>query len=436
MKSLMIMNRDFTLRGELSQFTSLEYRRGYYDIGEFHLECSPGAACAEQLQQGVILFPPDAPHKLMLAEDIYQDDKVIKLDGVQLKGDAKKRLCVPPLSLPTTLYQYTGGQWTEITDEETIFTLMQGDVYEGYGFPDAPTEGMVFVDMTNLATVYDWESKTQTGETWLDLGVARLRSKYKNFGWDRYIGPAESALKHYIQNNMTAPEDEKRIMPGWIISDDQGRGLTLPWQARFDNLGDMLAKIGSGTGMGWDVTPDFANKRFVLDILKGQDLSQGIRRVVISTDMGNAENVILQKTMQNTYTTAYAGGAGEDEERLILTVGNELSGASRREMWADAGSVDDPEMITLNGQNKLTDAAPATTLKAQVIDSGACRYERDWNVGDIVIVRRRGAQTAARVLSVTEVYEQDSPRRLDVVFGDSKVTLLTVIKRLQEQVAR
>lgn len=415
--------------GELPQFNSLQYNRGYYDIGNFHLEVSPGASCADLLAQGVILFPPDAPHKLMLVEDYYIDDDLIKVDGCQLKGDVRKRLIVPPLSLPTKLFRWNGTVWQTITDAATIRELMQGDVYEGYSYPATPFNGMVYVDMTELASVYNWDGKTQTGETWLDLGTAQLRSKYKNFGWDSVIGPAETAIKHFVKNNMTAPEDVKRIVPRLTAAQDLERGLTLPWRFRFEKLDMALAAIGEATGMGYDVMADFANKRFIFDIMEGRDLSQGTKKVVISTDMGNAQSVQLLLQLSNTYTTAYTGGAGEDAERLILTVGNEQTGTERREMWVDAGSVDNPDDLALNGKNKLAEAAPTQTLTAKVIDTGACRYERDWDVGDRVLIRRAGALTATRVLSVTESYERDRPRQLDVEFGTSPVTIAGLIKR-------
>lgn len=434
MKTLMVMTRGFELLGEIPQFEFLQYTRGYYDVGDFSLKINPGASNADKLMQGVILFPPDAPHKMMLVEDYAIDDNGVVVSGCQLKGDTRKRLCVPPLSLPTTLYQWNGTKWATIADEKAILNLMQGDVYEGYAFPDAPFVGMVYVDMSALASVYNWAAGTQTGETWLDLGVARLRSKYKNFGWDSYIGPAESAVKHFVRNNLTAPEDTKRVMPGWTMTDDLGRGLSLPWRARFDRLDEFLRTIGEATGVGYDLTPDFKNKIFRLDVLIGRDFSQGANQVVVSTDMGNAEMVTFQQTRTNTYTTAYAGGAGEDEERLILAIGSDQAGELRREMWVDAGSVDDADDLTLNAQNKLNDAAPAETLTAKVIDTGACRYERDWNVGDVVWVRRRGAFKASRILSVMESYERDKPRQLDVVFGAGKITVTDVLRRSRSTV--
>ena len=436
MKTLMIMNRDFTLLGELPQFESISLTRSYWSIGDWQLTVSHGASCADMLAQGVLLFPPNETHKMMVVEDIYDDDKMIRVNGCMLKGEVRKRICVPPLSLPTQLKQWNGSAWAVIDNPDTILALMQGDVYEGYAPPDAPTTGMVFLDMSALSTVYNWDSKTQTGETWADLGVAKLRSKYKNFGWDRYIGSAESAMKYFMRNNITEPEDAKRIITDIVLAPDRRLGASLPWQARFDRLETLLTTIGETTGMGWDILPDFKQKRFVFDVVQGRNLSTGTLLATISRDMGNAEAVELQRALTNSATTAYTGGVGQDEERLILAVNNEPEGAQRRETWVDAGSVDDPEMITLAGQNKIKDMGEKVTLTAKVLDTGASQYERDWDVGDIVLVRHKGAMTATRVLSVTETYERDKPRLLDVTFGTSPVSLTGSIRRLQQQAVR
>lgn len=435
MQTLMIMTSGFQLLGELPLFNSLQLTRSYWGIGDFELHTSPSAPCAQYLTQGALLFSPDAPHKMLVIEDRTENAKELVVQGCQLKGWVRRRICVPPLSLPTVLWRYTSGSWVQITDPATIRTAMAGDVYQGYAFPTAPAAGMYYLDLSSQAAVYDWASTAETGAVWLDLETAQLRSKYKNFGWDRYTGPAESALKHYALNNMISPEDIKRKLPGLVCAADQERGLSLPWQARFDKLDDMLTTIGEATGMGWDIRPDFVNHQFVFDALVGRDLSQGSRIAVISGDMGNADDVELKQILSGSATTAYTGGAGEDENRLILAIGD-AQGLDRRETWVEAGSVEDPALLTLLGENKINDAAPKTTLTAKLIDTGACRYERDWDLGDVVLVRGVGASTASRIIEVKEVYEAEKPRQLEVTFGTSAVTIGKIIRRIQGETIR
>jgi hypothetical protein len=424
----MIMAPDFTLLGELPLFSSLQYNRSFWGIGDFELHTHPDAPCAAFLQQGAVLFPPDAPHKAMVIEDmsVKADDLTVK--GVQLKGWARQRLCVPPLSLPEVLWQYTAGNWVEIIDQAAIRAALAGTVYQGYDYPESPTEGMYYLDISGIAP--------EMGGVRLDLGGAQIRNQYQNFGWDSYIGPAESALKTFALHNMIAPEDPGRAFPGLVCAPDQGRGIELPWRARFDKLDEFLSTIGETTGMGWDIRPNFSTHEFVFEVYPGRNLSAPPTLAVISPEMGNASGVELSRTLSGSANVAYVGGTGEDENRMILSVGSEDEGFSRRETWIDGGSLDDPIMINLLGNNRLKDMVPGTTLKAPTIDSGACRYERDWDLGDQVSVKGLGAAMAARVINVKEVYEADKPREIEVTFGSAPVTLGRLIRRMQNSTIR
>ena len=360
---------------------------------------------------------------MMIVEKVEKKEEELMVSGVQCKGMVQRRICVPPLNLPKRLWLYEGGNWKEVTDEVQLFTLMAGDVYEGYTLPENPVEGMVFFNLEDGNSIYNWQEKLQTGEAWIDIGVPKLRSKYKNFGWDTVIAPAETAMKHFVNNNLINPEEKKRKIPGLILEPDKGIGDALPWQARFDELDAVLYTIGEKTGMGFDVVADFTTKNFVFKTFLGEDLTQGIRKVVFSVRNGNASAVTYREDETGSATTAYIGGAGSDENRLILSVGGETEGLDRREVFVDGGSVDDIDMLKLQGENKLEEKKQTQTLTAQVLDSGICRYERDYNVGDKVLVAdEEGRITASQILSVKETYELDRPRELEVTFGSSPVT--------------
>jgi hypothetical protein len=249
---------------------------------------------------------------------------------------------------------------------------------------------------------------------------------YQDFGWDRFTGSAEAAYLHFAQNNLINPEDAFRAFPNLTAAINQDRGIVLPWQARFDRLDTLFQAIGDATEMGWDIVPDISGKQFIFRVWEGLDRTQGASLCLISEENGNAADMTYKQINSGSATTVYVGGAGEDEERFILSVGGNVSGISRRELWAEAGSLEEPDLLTLYAQNKLTDAAAKTTLTADLIDSGACRYGRDYDVGDKVIVSGRGAYMAARITEITETYENGA-RALKGTFGDAPVTVSKVL---------
>ena len=228
---------------------------------------------------------------------------------------------------------------------------------------------------------------------------------YQDFGWDRFTGSAEAAYLHFAENNLISPDNAVRAIPNLVLAANLDRGDVLPWQARFDRLDTVFQSIGDTTEMGWDIVPDISAKQFIFHAWAGQDRTQGDTLCLISEGNGNAADITCKQTNSGSASTVYAGGAGEDENRFILSVGGAAHGVSRRELWSEAGSLEEPDLLTLYAQNKLTDSQPKVTLSAGLIDSGACRYGRDYDVGDRVLVSGRGAYMAARIAEITETYE-------------------------------
>jgi hypothetical protein len=245
---------------------------------------------------------------------------------------------------------------------------------------------------------------------------------YQDFGWDRFTGSAEAAYLHFANVNLVSPDDAARAIPNIILATNQDRGLVLPWQARFDKLDTLFQSIGETTETGWDIRMSIAAKRFIFQAWDGQDRTQGDRLCLISEENGNASDITYKCVQSGSATTAYIGGAGEDEDRFILSEGGGIAGLARREMWSEAGSLEDPALISLYAQNKLTDASIKTTLTATLIDSGACRYGRDYDVGDKVILSGRGFNSGVRITAITETYEK-GVRNISGTFGDAPVTV-------------
>ncbi len=253
---------------------------------------------------------------------------------------------------------------------------------------------------------------------------------YQDFGWDRFTGSAESAYKHFAGVNLVSPDDAARAIPGLVLATDQGRGISLPWQARFDRLDTLFQTIGETTETGWDIRIDLVNKQFIFDAWAGLDRTQGPALCLISEENGNAADITYKATHSGSATTAYIGGAGEDEDRFILSEGGSAEGFARRELWAEAGSLEDPALLAVYAQNKLTDAAAKITLTADLIDSGACRYGRDYAVGDKVLLSGRGFHTGVRITEVTETYEKGF-RKLKGTFGDAPITVGKLLAGMQ-----
>jgi hypothetical protein len=110
----------------------------------------------------------------------------------------------------------------------------------------------------------EFDDNGKKTENWLVKGIAlkgvmaqRLVIPPVNDSHDRANGPAETVMKHYVNNHIVNPTDVKRKIDMLILASDQHRGSNISWESRFKNLAEELIEISKASGLGWDVTLDF-----------------------------------------------------------------------------------------------------------------------------------------------------------------------------------
>lgn len=262
------------------------------------------------------------------------------------------------------------------------------------------------------------------------------------YGYDRYPAlesedaPAESVFKHYAQAHLTAPEDGNRKFPLLVIAQDQGRGVLMRWQSRFEPLDTVFKEIGAYSGMGYDITLDLKRGRYVFEVIQGSDHTAGSAKpVLFSTGFDNLESSTYTVDEKPWRNAAYAGGAGEDEQRLIQTIfENERvpAGFDRRETWIDGGSIDNVEDLIYEARYKVREKTRTETLTGDLAPSGPFVYRKDWDLGDLVTLqnKRLGVALDTRITEVKESYERDRQEVIPV-FGKRNKNLLDEIRRTE-----
>ncbi len=235
------------------------------------------------------------------------------------------------------------------------------------------------------------------------------------FGYDRYPAPdapdapAESIFKHYAARHMANPDDPNRAYPGLVIAADQLRGPVMRWQSRFEALSTVYKAIGEQTGMGYDVYLDIENNQFIFDVIHGIDrTSRSDNPVIFSTEWSNVSSLKYSEDASKYMNTAYCGGAGENEGRLIQAVyeSDPCLGFARRETWIDCGSVDSIDDLKYEGRYKLAENTYIKGLSGQIVTAGPFKYQRDWDLGDIVTTQNEDDEQDAQITGVKEVYER------------------------------
>ncbi|OLN21916.1 hypothetical protein BTO30_12505 [Domibacillus antri] len=293
----------------------------------------------------------------------------------------------------------------------------------------------------------NWIVRALPLKAWLSR---RITLPPSTTAYDNKQGDAETVLKHYVDRNAVNPDDISRIIPYLVIAANQLRGPTVSWQSRFKVLSEEMAEISLLSGIGWNISLDVVNKKFVFDVETGRDLTtaQSINPpVIFSPDFNSLKNMSYVESSLNYKSMAYVAGQGEGIERRVIEVGMD-TGLARHELFVDARDVEEeiqdpaggaatarPEADIIadlqnRGNQKLAEHAAEIYLDGQVLTKSPFIYEEDYDLGDVVTLQNRewGVTLDARITEVKEIYER-SGRQIEVVFGNRRPTLIDKIKQ-------
>ena len=111
----------------------------------------------------------------------------------------------------------------------------------------------------------------------------------------------------------------------------------------------------------------------------------------------------------------YVAGQGEGEDRTVQEVfKTNDTGLSRRELFIDARDIDKADNLSDRGKAKLSECDYITSNESIIINSNFI-YEKDWDLGDIVILKNSLGESSQRISEVTEIYE--GYRKIEIVLG-------------------
>lgn len=291
------------------------------------------------------------------------------------------------------------------------------------------------------------KSMSEDGKEQLVIKGSVLKGKIKDRitvppidqGYDNATGCHETIIKQFVNNNAVNSVDKDRIIPNLVIARDKQRGKQDAWRTRYENLADKVSEIAKYSNLGWDITLDTDNNKFVFDVIEGKNLTADqelLPPVIFSVDFDNIKNKHFVKSLLNYKNIGYCGGKGEDEERLIQQVGN-AKGWARKETFIDCSQAEDITEVKTMGEHKLDDFKITETFESNVIPYGSFMYMEDWELGDIVTVmdRKWGITLNARITEVKEIYEVGG-FNLECTFGNNIPTIIDSIKRISKKEVR
>lgn len=224
-------------------------------------------------------------------------------------------------------------------------------------------------------------------------------------------GLVETAIREIYSNAAAIPLVE--------LGPVQGYPEKVTFQATYKNLLTYVEKLAKYSDTGFRFRPDFVNKKITFELYRGTDHTVGQstnQRIVFSDWYGNLAKTEYFENDQTYKNVCYVGGQGEGTARTIVTAGNDsLVGLDRREVFLSASDIqtenltDDQYKAALiqRGADELKKDNLAVSVSSEVDPSGNFKYGSDYDLGDIVTVRKDsfGVSKDLRITEINEIYE-------------------------------
>lgn len=219
-------------------------------------------------------------------------------------------------------------------------------------------------------------------------------------------------------------------IPNLELGELQGFDEEVTFQATYKNLLSTIELLARGYAYGIRCNPDFTRKKIYFQIYKGVDrsaLQSELARVEFSDRYDNIFTAEYHVNSQIEKNVCYVGGEGEAEERIYITVGHdEYTGLDRKEVFNDARNIRKDELtqeeyienLQLSGLNELDKNIFSQTFECTTNPVGNFVYKRNYDLGDIVTVRKDswGVSANLRIVEISEIYEHDI-MDVNITFG-------------------
>lgn len=317
---------------------------------------------------------------------------------------------------------FTGG--FELADVDTVRVVRDASVvFAGYVSPVA--SGIGGLEIVKSAA---GDQFILTGQDAWSVLASRLSYPTPSTeapwvdSWDVRTGLASTVAAEYILFNAANLALPARQISGMSVVDG-ATGITGSWSGRLQPLDQLVSRICKEGSIVCRLAVSFTGALQVT-LRAAVDRST----TVVLSDQGDLTRVQMINTPEST-TFVVAGGQGALNTRTFTTAGT-ASGAARREIFSDQSSLSTSTELQQSADATLAFAAATLTVRAEVADSAALRFQYlvDYDIGDTVAVEIEDVRYPVVVESVT-VHVASDRAVIRPVLGDASPNLVTGLIR-------
>lgn len=199
----------------------------------------------------------------------------------------------------------------------------------------------------------------------------------------------------------------------------------IEFQVTYKNVYEYLRKLSEFSNIGIRIVPNITSQVYLFEVWKGLDRTSEQdenEQYSFSDDNYNIEQGSLVLSSKTKANYVLVGGAGEDANRVLVTVDDGETGFDRYEVFADEKSLSKDnlsdsaykEKLKTVGEGKLSDG----TFQLEVTALVQQDYKTKWNLGDIVNIKKDkwDVYTTYRIVEVEEIIE-DGKKTIYPTFG-------------------
>jgi hypothetical protein len=215
---------------------------------------------------------------------------------------------------------------------------------------------------------------------------------------------ADDMMKDIVYENFGAgATDANRNISDWFFTDGKyANAPVIEKEFAYQKILPLFQEIceesnTKGTYLSFDVVYNTPTKLRFSTYTGQRGVYRGINSdnpVVMSIANGALSYGSYAKDHTEERNYIYAGGRGEDEDKIISQVSStsriNISPYNRIEDWIDAKDIEDPKAVTSQANERLSETAPKTSVNGHISQTRKLLYGVDYNFGDVVAATIEG----------------------------------------------
>lgn len=223
-------------------------------------------------------------------------------------------------------------------------------------------------------------------------------------------------IEYLIDKTIINSTDKTRNIP-FVFTNDCNVGHKITFESRFRNLLEEMQRICIYSALGFRVGIDIVNKKYLIDIHAGNDLSS---ECIFSEVFDNIDDIKIADSNSGYKNVVYVAGQGQGVDRKVVTITNtDDSGWFRREEMKDSRDKETEEALIQEAETILSENTIKTSIEFVLLG------DDEVEVGDIVTVmtKKYNFMFTQRIIQKNIEFSGTSGKVVEIIIGNPKPTL-------------